>query len=395
MTTEHVAAQINAWEVAQRQFDLAAERLGLDPGMRLVLREPRREFTVHFPVHMDDGSVEVFTGYRVQHNLGRGPAKGGIRYHQDVSLDEVKALAMWMTWKCALVDVAFGGAKGGVTCDPTTMSTGELERLTRRYTAEVFDVIGPTLDIPAPDVGTNAQVMAWMMDTYSMKKGYVEPGVVTGKPIVLGGSLGREEATGRGIVVTTREALKDLNIPFEGVRIAIQGFGNVGSNAARLLAEAGAKIVAVSDIRGGIFKADGFDISALLLYRSEHGSIQGFPGTEALTNDELLALDCDVLVPAALEGQLHEGNADQIRAKLVVEGANGPTTAEADEILRTRGIPVVPDIMANAGGVVVSYFEWVQDRYGYFWPEAEVNQRLEEKMVAAYGALRAAIERFD
>jgi glutamate dehydrogenase (NAD(P)+) len=385
----------NPFDDVLEQVDRAADVLGLQPAEVELLKHPKRQVIVSLPVQMDDGTVQVFTGYRVLHDNTRGPGKGGLRYHPDVDLDEVKALAAWMSWKCALVDVAFGGAKGGVTCDPTTMSMGELERLTRRYTAEVFDVIGPTLDIPAPDVGTNAQVMAWMMDTYSMKMGYVEPGVVTGKPIVLGGSLGREEATGRGIVVTTREALKDLNVPFEGVRIAIQGFGNVGSNAARLLADAGARIIAVSDIRGGVFKADGLDIAALLLYRSEHGSITGFPGTEPLTNDELLALDCDVLVPAALEGQLHEGNADQIRAKLVVEGANGPTTAEADEILRNRGIPVVPDIMANAGGVVVSYFEWVQDRYGYFWPAAEVNARLEEKMVAAYAALRGAIDRYD
>jgi glutamate dehydrogenase (NAD(P)+) len=385
----------NPFDDVLEQVDRAAGVLGLQPAEVELLKHPKRQVIVSLPVTMDDGVVRVFTGYRVLHDNTRGPGKGGVRFHPEVDLDEVKALAAWMSWKCALVDVAFGGAKGGVTCDPTTMSKGELERLTRRYAAEIFDLIGPDLDIPAPDVGTNAQVMAWMMDTYSMKKGYVEPGVVTGKPIVLGGSLGREEATGRGIVVTTREALRDLGVPFEGVRIVIQGFGNVGSNAARLLAAAGAKVIAVSDIRGGILRPDGLDISSLLLFRSEHGTIQGFPGTEPLTNDELLALGCDVLVPAALEGQLHERNADQIHARLVVEGANGPTTAEADEILRARGIPVVPDIMANAGGVVVSYFEWVQDRYGYFWPEAEVNQRLEEKMVSAYAALRGAIDRFE
>jgi glutamate dehydrogenase (NAD(P)+) len=385
----------NPFDDVIEQIDRAAEVLGLQPAEVEMLKHPKRQVIVSLPVQMDDGTVQIFTGYRVLHDNTRGPGKGGLRYHPEVDLDEVKALAAWMSWKCALVDVAFGGAKGGITCDPTKMSDGELERLTRRYTAEIFDVIGPNIDIPAPDVGTDARVMAWMMDTYSMKKGYVEPGVVTGKPIVLGGSLGREAATGTGIVVATREALRDLGIPFEGVRIAIQGFGNVGSNAARLLAAAGAKIVAVSDVKGGIFKADGLDIAALLRHRSEHATIAGFPGTESLTNDQLLTLECDVLVPAALEGQLHEGNADRIRAKLIVEGANGPTTAEADEILRTRGIPVVPDIMANSGGVVVSYFEWVQDRYGYFWPEAEVNQRLEEKMVAAYGALRGAIERYD
>jgi glutamate dehydrogenase (NAD(P)+) len=389
------AVNENPFDDVLEQVDRAASVLGLQPAEVELLKHPKRQVIVSLPVPMDDGSVQVFTGYRVLHDNTRGPGKGGVRFHPEVDLDEVKALAAWMSWKCALVDVAFGGAKGGVTCDPSALSVGELERLTRRYAAEIFDLIGPNLDIPAPDVGTDARVMAWMMDTYSMKKGYVEPGVVTGKPIVLGGSLGREAATGRGIVVTTREALRDLGLPFEGARVAIQGFGNVGSNAARLLAEAGAKIVAVSDVKGAIYKEDGLDIPALLRHRSEHSVVQGFPGTENITNDDLLALECDVLVPAALEGQLHEGNADRIRAKLVVEGANGPTTAEADEILRGRGIPVVPDIMANSGGVVVSYFEWVQDRYGYFWPEAEVNQRLEEKMVAAYAALRAAIERFD
>ncbi len=385
----------NPFDDVLEQIDRAANVLGLDPAEVELLKHPKRQVIVSLPVLMDNGSVQVFTGYRVLHDNTRGPGKGGVRFHPEVDLDEVKALAAWMSWKCALVDVAFGGAKGGVTVDPSTLSVGELERLTRRYAAEIFELIGPNLDIPAPDVGTDARVMAWMMDTYSMKKGYVEPGVVTGKPIVLGGSLGREAATGRGIVVTTREALRDLGIPFEEVRVAIQGFGNVGSNAARLLAEAGAKIVAISDIRGGILRSEGLDIPQLLRHRSEHGVVQGFPGTQPLTNDEVLTLECDVLVPAALEGQLHEGNADRVRAKLVVEGANGPTTAEADEILRGRGIPVVPDIMANAGGVVVSYFEWVQDRYGYFWPEAEVNLRLEEKMVQAYAALRAAIDRYD
>jgi glutamate dehydrogenase (NAD(P)+) len=377
----------NPFDDVVEQVDRAAAVLGLHPAETELLKHPKRQVIVSLPVMMDDGSVQVFTGYRVLHDNTRGPGKGGLRYHPEVDLDEVKALAAWMSWKCALVDVAFGGAKGGVTCDPTKLSTGELERLTRRYTAEIFDVIGPNLDIPAPDVGTDARIMAWMMD--------VEPGVVTGKPIVLGGSLGREAATGRGIVVTTREALHDLGISLEGVSVAVQGFGNVGSNAARLLAEAGAKIVAISDVSGGIYRADGLDISALLRHRSEHGVVKGFPGAESLTNDELLTLACDVLVPAALEGQLHEGNADRVRAKLVVEGANGPTTAEADEILRSRGIPVVPDIMANSGGVVVSYFEWVQDRHGYFWTEAEVRERLEEKMCQAYAALRGAIDRYD
>ncbi|MGE3271945.1 MAG: Glu/Leu/Phe/Val dehydrogenase [Chloroflexota bacterium] len=384
----------NPFDDVIEQIDRAAGVLGLDPSEVELLKHPKRQVIVSLPVEMDNGSVQVFTGYRVLHDNTRGPGKGGVRFHPEVDLDEVKALAAWMSWKCSLVDVAFGGAKGGVTCDPSKLSEGELERLTRRYTAEIFELIGPTLDIPAPDVGTDARVMAWMMDTYSMKQGYVEPGVVTGKPIVLGGSQGRESATGRGIVVTTREALHDLGMSLEGVRIAVQGFGNVGSNAARLLAEAGAKIVAVSDVRGAIYRADGLDIPALLRHRSEHGFVEGFRDTEPLTNDELLALDCDVLVPAALEGQLHEGNADRVRAKLIVEGANGPTTAEGDEIFRARGIPVVPDIMANAGGVVVSYFEWVQDRYGLFWKEAEVNERLEEKMCQAYAALRGAIDRY-
>lgn len=389
------AVNENPFDDVIEQIDRAADVLGLQPAEVELLKHPKRQVIVSLPVAMDDGSVQVFTGYRVLHDNTRGPGKGGLRYHPEVDLDEVKALAAWMSWKCALVDVAFGGAKGGVTCDPRKLSVGELERLTRRYTAEVFDVIGPNIDIPAPDVGTDSRVMAWMMDTYSMKRGYVEPGVVTGKPIVLGGSLGREAATGRGIVVTTREALHDLGMSLEGVSVAVQGFGNVGSNAARLLSEAGAKIVAVSDVGGGLYRASGLDISTLLLYRSEHGVIAGFPGAEPLTNGELLTLRCDVLIPAALEGQLHEGNADRVRARLIVEGANGPTTAEGDEIFRSRGIPVVPDIMANSGGVVVSYFEWVQDRYGYFWTEAEVNLRLEEKMVAAYAALRAAIAKHD
>ncbi|MCC7369871.1 MAG: Glu/Leu/Phe/Val dehydrogenase [Chloroflexi bacterium] len=385
----------NPFDDVIEQVDRAAEVLGLAPAEVELLKHPKRQVIVSLPIPMDDGSVQVFTGYRVLHDNTRGPGKGGVRFHPEVDLDEVKALAAWMSWKCALVDVAFGGAKGGVTCDPRKLSAGELERLTRRYTAEIFEVIGPNLDIPAPDVGTDARVMAWMMDTYSMKRGYVEPGVVTGKPIVLGGSLGREAATGRGIVVTTREALRDLGMSLEGVRVAIQGFGNVGSNAARLLAEAGAKIVAVGDVSGGLYREDGLDIAALLRHRSEHSVVEGFPGAQPLTNDELLTLPVDVLVPAALEGQLHEGNADRVRAKLIVEGANGPTTAEGDEIFRARGIPVAPDIMANSGGVVVSYFEWVQDRYGFFWTEAEVNQRLEEKMVQAYAALRGAIDRFD
>jgi glutamate dehydrogenase (NAD(P)+) len=389
------AVNENPFDDVLAQVDRAARVLRLDLVGVELLKHPKRQVIVSLPVMMDDGHPRVFTGYRVLHDNTRGPGKGGIRYHPSVDLDEVKALAAWMSWKCALVDVAFGGAKGGVTCDPTSLSPGELERLTRRYAGEIFDLIGPEVDVPAPDVGTNAQVMAWIMDTYSMKRGYTEPGVVTGKPLVLGGSLGREAATGRGLLVATREALGALGRHLEGARIAVQGFGNVGSNAARMLQSAGAVVVAVSDVNGGLHKGDGLDVSALLRFRQEHGTIAGFPGAEPLTNDELLTLPCDVLVPAALEGQLTEENADRIRAGLIVEGANGPTTAEADAILNGRGVRVVPDIMANAGGVVVSFFEWVQDRYGLYWTEAEVNARLEEKMVGAHRAICAAVERFD
>jgi len=385
----------NPFDDVLEQVDRAARVLGLDPHEVELLKHPKRQVIVSLPVMMDDGFPRVFTGYRVLHDNTRGPGKGGLRYHPDVDLDEVKALAAWMSWKCALLDVAFGGAKGGITVTPSELSAGELERLTRRYAAEIFDLIGPEVDIPAPDVGTDARVMAWIMDTYSMKRGYTEPGVVTGKPLVLGGSLGREAATGRGLLVATREALHSVGRRVESARIAVQGFGNVGSNAARILAGAGATIVAISDVGGGVLRSDGLEIAALLRHRQEHGSIAGFPGSEPITNDELLTLDCDVLIPAALEGQLTEDNADRIRAALIVEGANGPTTVEADEILAARGIRVVPDIFANAGGVVVSYFEWVQDRYGYYWTEAEVNARLEEKMVAAYGRLMAALERFN
>jgi glutamate dehydrogenase (NAD(P)+) len=389
------AVHENPYEDVLEQVDRAAAVLHLDPHEVEILKHPRRQVIVSLPVRMDHGQVHVFTGYRVLHDTTRGPGKGGIRYHPEVDLDEVKALAAWMSWKCALVDVAFGGAKGGVTCDPTRMSEGELERLTRRYAAELCDLIGPELDIPAPDVGTDARVMAWIMDTYSMKKGYVEHGVVTGKPLVLGGSRGREAATGHGLLVITREALRHLGRPFAGARIAVQGFGNVGSNAARLLAAAGAKVIAVSDVHGGIYRPEGLDIPRLLLYRTETGGVGGFHGAEPIANEELLELECDVLLPAALEGQITEQNADRVRAGLIVEGANGPTTSEADEILVARGIPVVPDIMANAGGVVVSYFEWVQDRYGYFWPESDVIARLEEKMVGAYRSLCEAAARHE
>ena len=389
MTTEHAAAVMNPWAMAQRQFDLAAERLGLDPGLRKVLREPRREFTVHFPVHMDDGTVEVFTGHRVQHNLGRGPAKGGIRYHQDVSLDEVKALAMWMTWKCAVVGIPYGGGKGGVIVDPKRLSQKELEGLTRRYFTEIEVLIGPEKDIPAPDVNTNAQVMAWMMDTYSMHAGYTVPGVVTGKPISLGGSEGRNEATARGTVYCIIEAARHLGIDLASTRVAIQGFGNAGSIAARLIAELGATVVAVSDSTGGIHAPGGLDISRVTAWKGEHGTVSGFPGATDISNSAVLAVDCDILIPAALENQITARNAEEIKARIVAEAANGPTTPEADDILFRKGVFLIPDVLCNAGGVTVSYFEWVQDLNRDHWSEAVVNEKLREIMIRAFGEVLA------
>ncbi len=384
MTTEHVAATINPWEVAQRQFDLAADRLGLDAGMRLVLREPRREFTVHFPVHMDDGSVEVFTGYRVQHNLGRGPAKGGIRYHQDVSLDEVKALAMWMTWKCAVVGIPYGGGKGGVIVDPKRLSRKELEGLTRRFFTEIEILVGPEKDIPAPDVNTNAQIMAWMMDTYSMHAGYTVPGVVTGKPISLGGSEGRNEATARGTVFCIIEAVRHLGMELHKSRVAVQGFGNAGSIAARLISDEGATVVAVSDSTGGIHAPGGLEIAKVIAWKQEHGTVQGFPGATDISNAEVLEVDCDILIPAALENQITSRNAENIKARLIAEAANGPTTPDADRILFKNSKFMIPDILCNAGGVTVSYFEWVQDLNRDHWSETVVNAKLKEIMVRAF-----------
>ena len=384
MTTEHVTAPISAWSVAQQQFDLAAERLGLDEGMRLVLRQPRREFTCHFPVHMDDGSVQVFTGYRVQHNLGRGPAKGGIRYHQDVSLDEVKALAMWMTWKCAVVGIPYGGGKGGVIVDPKKLSQKELEGLTRRFFTEIEVLVGPEKDIPAPDVNTNAQIMAWMMDTYSMHAGYTVPGVVTGKPISLGGSEGRNEATARGCVYTIIEASRHLGVDLTTATVSVQGFGNAGSIAARLMVEEGATVVAVSDSTGGIHAPAGLDIAKVISWKQEHGTVQGFPGASDVTNAEVLEVPCDILIPAALENQITPRNARNIKARLIAEAANGPTTPEADDILFERGAFLIPDILCNAGGVTVSYFEWVQDLNRDHWSETVVNAKLKEIMVRAF-----------
>lgn len=372
------------WDVARKQFDIAAERLGLDEGIRRVLRATKRELTVNFPVTMDDGKVRMFTGYRVQHNVGRGPAKGGIRYHPDLSLNDVRALAMLMTWKCAVVHLPFGGAKGGVTCDPARLSARELEGITRRFATEISLLIGPDSDIPAPDVSTNAQTMAWIMDTYSMHSGHSVPAVVTGKPVNIGGSEGRAEATGRGVVYVLEEAMRELGIDPSQVRVAVQGFGNVGAVSARLMHSLGARVVGVSDAYRGVYSAKGLDISNLLSFSSEHGTVAGYPKAEFITNSDLLTLDCDVLILAALENQITVENANGVRAKVIVEGANGPTTPEADDILYGNGQTVVPDILANAGGVTVSYFEWVQDKQAFFWREHEINERLKAIMRSSF-----------
>jgi glutamate dehydrogenase (NAD(P)+) len=374
----------NPFEAMMSRFDFAAQKLNLDQGLYRVLRNPEKQIIVSVPVLRDNGDVEVYTGYRVLYNTSRGPAKGGIRFDMNVTLDEVTALAAWMTWKCAVVNVPFGGAKGGVICDPSTMSNAELERLTRRYTSAIIDTLGPDSDVPAPDVNTNERVMAWIMDTYSMHKRHTVTAVVTGKPIEMGGSLGRREATGRGCMFVTREALKRLKLPMRGARVAVQGFGNVGSTTAKLLHEQGASIIAVSDKQGGIHNAKGLDIPEVLNWVRDHRFLQGYSKAETVSNADLLTLDCDVLVPAALENVITSENAKDIRAKVICEGANGPTTAAADTILEQKGIFVIPDILANAGGVTVSYFEWVQDRGGYFWEEDTVNQRLERIMVRSF-----------
>ena len=366
------------------QFDKAAAYLPLKAGIREMLRYPKRELTVNFPVKMDDGSVKMFTGYRVHHSAVRGPTKGGIRYHPDVTLDEVRALAMWMTWKCAVVGIPYGGAKGGVVCDPKKMSQSELENLTRRYATEIAVLMSPEGDIPAPDVNTNAQTMAWIMDTYSMHRGYSTPAVVTGKPVEIGGSLGRTEATGRGVMFTAREALKYRNIPLDGATVAVQGYGNVGSISAYLMQDKGAKIIAVSDSQGGIYNPKGLDARDVIRFKKETGTVVGYPGTDRLTNEELLELECDVLIPSALEKVITAKNAAKIKAKIIAEGANGPTTPEADEILYDRGVFVVPDVLANAGGVTVSYFEWVQGLQFFFWQEREINVQLREIMVRSF-----------
>jgi glutamate dehydrogenase (NAD(P)+) len=385
-----MSQHVNILAMAREQLRVAAEYLDLDPGLHQVLAHPIRQLIVHFPVVMDNGEVQVFEGYRVQHNAGRGPTKGGIRYHPDVDLDETTALAMWMTWKCAVVNIPYGGAKGSVKVDTKLLSKRELEKLTRRFASDINMLVGERSDIPAPDIGTNAQVMAWIMDTLSMQAGHTTPGVVTGKPIELGGSEGRVEATGRGVVVAMEEAARLRNIDLGNARVVVQGFGNVGSVAARLAEEAGAKVVGVSDAIGGIYNPNGLPIKELSRkYSGREGGIREYKDAERITNAELLELDCDVLIPAAIAAQITRENADRIKAKLVVEGANGPCTPDADHILADKGVLVVPDILANAGGVVVSYFEWVQDLQNFFWEENEVNNRLTKIMRRAYSAVDA------
>jgi len=382
------------FDTAVEQFSIASDVLGLDDGMRQILSHCQRELTVSFPVEMDNGTVEVFTGYRVQHNNGPGPTKGGIRYHQDVSLHEVKALAMWMTWKCAVVGLPYGGAKGGVTVNPKLLSANEVQNLTRRYTTEIGIMIGPNQDIPAPDVNTNPQVMAWIMDTYSMNIGYSVPAVVTGKPLVLGGSPGRNEATGRGCVFAIREAAKQTGLAIPNSRTVVQGFGNAGSVAARLMADSGSRVIAVSDSSGAIVNNRGLDLEAVAKHKAETGSVAGFREADTLSAADLLELDCEILIPAAMEGQITESNASRIRARLIAEAANGPTTPEADDILADRGIFLIPDILANAGGVTVSYFEWVQAMQAFPWTEAMVNERLQQIMSESFSAVYAASQKF-
>jgi glutamate dehydrogenase (NAD(P)+) len=387
-------AERDLFDVAVEQFSIAADVIGLDDDMRQILSTCQREVTVNFPVEMDDGSVRVFTGHRVQHNTGPGPTKGGIRYHQGVTLAEIKALSMMMTWKCAVVGLPYGGAKGGVTVNPKLLSQNEIQNLTRRFTTEIGFMIGPNRDIPAPDVNTNPQIMAWMMDTYSMNIGYSVPGVVTGKPLVLGGSPGRGEATGRGCVFAVAEAAKTLGMDLASTRTVVQGFGNAGSVAANLIAELGSKVVGVSDSTGGISNPDGLDLAAVTVHKARTGSVIGFPGAEDVTNEELLELDCEILIPAALEGQITQDNAPRIKARLIAEAANGPTTPEADAIIRDRGIYLIPDILANAGGVTVSYFEWVQALQAFPWTEAMVNERLQQIMADSFQAVYAASKKY-
>jgi glutamate dehydrogenase (NAD(P)+) len=384
MKTVLLEQEINPWEAQSARFNFAAQKLNLEEGLWKVLQYPNRELIVHIPVALDNGKLEVFTGFRVQHSIARGPSKGGIRYGPDVTLDEVRALASWMTWKCAIVNIPFGGAKGGVICDPHKMSMGELERMTRRYTAELVEFIGPEKDVPAPDVNTNEQVMAWMMDTYSMHMRQTVTAVVTGKPINIGGSRGRREATGRGIMIVCDQAIKKLGLRPESTRVIVQGFGNVGSNCALLMAQAGYKIIGVIEVDGAIFNKNGLDVDALWKHRERTKGIAGFKEAEAVDPDELLLTDCEILVPAATENQITSVNAARVKCRILAEGANGPTTAAADEILADKKVFVIPDILCNAGGVTTSYFEWVQDRQGYFWKEAVVNEQLEDIMVNAF-----------
>lgn len=385
---------LNPFKIAQHYFEQAAERLEIDPGMRAVLATPKRCLTVSIPVRMDNGNYRVFTGHRVQHNIARGPAKGGIRYHPDVSLDEVKALASWMTWKCACLDLPFGGGKGGIEVDPRKLSQGELERMTRRYTSEILPIIGPGQDVPAPDVYTNSQTMAWIMDTVSMVRGATTLGVVTGKPLALGGSRGRDRATARGVQFTLREACRQRKMSLKGSKVAIQGFGNAGGTLATLLHEEGAKIVAASDSGGGVQNVKGLDPEALHAHKAKGASLVTFKGGKPVTNQQLLELPVDILAPSALENQITSANAAKIQAKIVAEAANGPTTPLADDILFKRGRTVIPDILANAGGVTVSYFEWVQDFYSYFWEDDLIDQRLEKAMVRAYQAVAEASKQY-
>jgi glutamate dehydrogenase (NAD(P)+) len=390
-----IQRELDPLENAHIQFEEAAARLKLDPAFLQIIKEPRRATIVKLPVQMDDGTVRIFTGYRVQHSIIRGPAKGGIRYHPDVTLQEVTALAAWMTWKCAVVGIPFGGGKGGIVCDPTTMSKSELERLTRRYVADLIDVLGPESDVPAPDVNTNEQTMAWIMDTYSMHARHTVTSVVTGKPLALGGSAGRREATGRGVLFTVNEAIKRFKLTPEQTSVVVQGSGNVGGIGAQLMHEHGYKVTAISDVHGAIYNSKGLDIPAVLEYLQKNRSFEGYTEAEHVGNKELLEIECDVLAPCATENQITSENADRIKCKILAEGANGPTTPKADKILHDKGIFVIPDILANAGGVTVSYFEWVQDRMGYFWSESEVNARLEDKMVASFNELCHYAEKHD
>ncbi|HVP51037.1 MAG TPA: Glu/Leu/Phe/Val dehydrogenase [Terriglobales bacterium] len=384
MSSIALEKESNPWESQAARFDLAARKLNLDEGLWKILRYPTREIIVHIPVAMDDGRLEVFTGFRVQHSIARGPAKGGVRYSPDVTLDEVRALASWMTWKCAVVNIPFGGAKGGVICDPHKLSMGELERITRRYTAELIEFIGPEKDVPAPDVNTNEQIMAWMMDTYSMHLRQTVTAVVTGKPLNMGGSRGRREATGRGLMVVCDEALKKLGLNRDETRVIVQGFGNVGSNAARLMHEQGYRIVGIAEVDGGLYNKNGIDLDALSEFRQRNGTIHGFPGADPHDPADLLITDCDVLIPAAIENVITSQNAYKVQARILCEGANGPTTAAADDILAEKKVFVIPDILANAGGVTASYFEWVQDRQGYFWKESVVIEQLEHIMRSSF-----------